>query len=392
MNPEQPIETAALSWILELPRDLGLPEDTAAAVATMETAVPGWEDRLDCLPDWPGHPTNAVPFRRLRFRRIRAGVGISSEAALRTYWQLAGMPRLTRLRHEALLKLEAWRGDREWKTVCQLTQWYLGDSIPDLPDGVEVDERSPLRTDLAQMLEMLDLWLQTYGWVAEEVDIGAIALHDLPAVVPWFLQRRSSPDSYDRLLTGTLPIHGRLPDLEPAQGDDWAGYVASLVANEGPDAYPLLTPMLMLFQAQGHALAGRSRQAVIDMGTAVESVVMRVIHDAMTIRGRSKSEIEEVLERRWRDLFNRDLLDLFEVPVGQAGPQHSKWWSKHYRTRNEVVHSGARVSQDVAMSAVLDSADLIEWISERLREQPDLAPLGEALKIKRLEPDDDQLT
>lgn len=42
------------------------------------------------------------------------------------------------------------------------------------------------------------------------------------------------------------------------------------------------------------------------------------------------------------------------------------------------------------MSAVLDSADLIEWISDRLREQPDLAPLGEALEVKRLGPDDEQ--
>lgn len=390
MSAEQPIEVAAFSWILELPRDLGLGEDTAAAMAAFKTPVPGWEDRLDRLPDWPGNPTDAVPFRRLRFRRVRVGVGAPSEAALRTYWQLAGMPRLTRLRQEALLRFESWRGVREWKTVCQLTQWYLGDSIPDLPDGVELDEASPLRTDLAEMLEMLDVWLQTYCFLAGEVDIGAIALHDLPPVVPWFMQLRSDPDSCDRLSTGTLPIHGRLPNLESAQGDDLAGFNASRVATNGPDAYPLLTPLLMLFQAQNHALAGRSRQAVIDMGTAVESVVIRVIHDAMKIRGRSKSEIDEALDQRWRDIFNRDLLEVLGVPVGQASAEHSNWWSKHYPTRNAAVHSGARVSQDVALNAVFDSGDLIEWISERLRSQPDLAPLGEALEISRLEPDADQ--
>jgi len=308
-----------------------------------------------------------------------------AEATERTYGELRGMRRLASLHHKLRLKVLSWRGAKEWKTVCQLTQWYLGDSIPQLPEGVEFDESSPLRTDLAQMLEELDLWLRTYGAVAGEVDIGSIALHDIPAVVPWFLQLRSSPDSYDIVRSGTLPIHGRLPNLEAVRGSDPAARMASLVAAQGPQAYPLFSGVLMLVQAQSHALAGRGRQAAIDMGTAVEGVVLRVIREAMTIRGHSEIEIRRALERRWKDIFNRDLLEILGVPIGQGGVHHSKWWTQHYRTRVEAVHTGVWIPPNVAMTAVADSWDLIDWIGDRLRKHPDLVPIGRMLDVKRFQ-------
>lgn len=387
VNKEDTTEIAALSWILELPRDLGLREDTAAAIATERTPLPGWEGRFDRIPDWLGDPPDVVPHRRLRFRRARVGIGMPAEATNRVYGELRGMRGLQKLRYRMRLRALSWRGAKEWKTICQLTQWYLGDDIPDpSEEDFEFKEDSPLRTDLAAMLEELDLWLQTYGSVSGEVDIGSIALHDLPAEVPWFIQTRSSPDSYDLIQSGTLPIHGRLPNLQPAQGDDAAVKMASFVAAQGPEAFPLFTSTLLLFQAQGHALAGRGRQAAIDMGTAVEGVVLRVIRDAMTIRGRTETEIEATLDRRWKDLFNRDLLEILDVRLGQADACHSKWWSQHYRLRIDAVHGGSRIPQDLAMEAVVDSWELIDWIGNRLREQPDLAPMGEVLRIKQLQP------
>lgn len=389
MSAEEPISVAALSWVFELPRDLGLRQDTAATIATERTQVPGWEERFDRLPDWPGSPAGVVPFRRLRFRRARVNIGMPEEATQITYGDLLSRGNLDQARRRLGLRARSWRSAREWKTVCQLTQWYLGDEIPDLEPGTEEDESSPLRTDLAQLLAELDLWLQTYGSVAMEPDIGSISLHDLPPNVPWFLQLRTSPDAYDLLQRGTLSIHGRLPNLKPATGNDSAALMASRISAEGPDAYPLFNGVLMLFQAQSHALAGRGRQSMIDMGTAIESVVLRVIRDSMAIRGHSSAEIERVAEQRWKDLFNRDLLRVLGVPIGQGSPYHSKWWAEHYRTRIEAVHTGARIPQDVAMGAVLDSWELIDWIGDRLRQQPDLAPLGEVLKLKRNQPQDD---
>lgn len=380
---DEPIEVAALSWIFELPRDLGLGEDTTATVAAANTPVPGWEGRIECFPDWAGDPTNAVPFRRLRFRRTRVRIGMPAEATQRAYGDLLTTGRISRTRHRLHLRSQSWRGAKEWKTVCQLTQWYLGDEVPDLPEGAEFDESSPLRTDFAEMLAELDLWLQTYGAVAGVVDIGPIALHDIPAEIPWFLHLRTAPESYDVMSGGTLLLHGRVPDIEPLPGSDPAARLASVVAAEGPQARPLFCGVLMMVQAQAHAVAGRGRQAVIDMGTAVESVVSSVIREALAIREHGEEEIARVLERRWKDVFNRDLLEVLGVPMGQAGPCHSRWWAEHYRTRIEAVHTGARTPPNVAMKAVAETWDLIDWIGVRLREIPELAHMGEVLEIDR---------
>jgi len=144
----------------------------------------------------------------------------------------------------------------------------------------------------------------------------------------------------------------------------------------------------MLFQAQGHALAGHGRQAVIDMGTAVETVVIRVVGDGMTMRGRSASEIEQVLAHTWSKIYNQDLLDLLGVPIGHGARPHSRWWAEHYSARNEAVHAGDRIPQNAALESIQETWELIDWIGSRLRELPDLAPMGRVMERQSDDPGD----
>ena len=44
----------AVSWVLELPRDLGLPDDTFSSTGVAGDVPPGWEGKLGELPEWPG--------------------------------------------------------------------------------------------------------------------------------------------------------------------------------------------------------------------------------------------------------------------------------------------------------------------------------------------------
>ena len=388
MGCEEPTPVAALSWVLELPRDLGLRQDTTTTVGVKRSPIQGWDGRLDHLPDWPGTSIEVVPFSRLRFRRAKVGIGVPWEATDLTYGELLGRRGLKRVRYRPGPKARFGRRIREWRTVCQMTRWYLGEEIPHLPTGTEEDDWSPLRTDLAHMLAELDLWLQTYGFTCGEPDIGSIPLHDLPATVPWFMQTRAAPDSYDVLDGGTISIHGRLPNLQPAYGSDIAARMASFVAAEGPAANALYQGLLMLFQAHSHALAGQGRQAMIDMGTAVEAVVTRVLRDGMTIRRRSSTEIEDVLSHPWKEIYNQDLLHILDIPIGQGGRSHSRWWVDHYRARNEAVHSGVRIPQNAAVEAISDTWELIDWIGARLRELPDLAPIGLVMERKPEGPGD----
>src|ERR1700710_1073536 len=115
------IEVAALSWIVELPRDLGLKDDLGPQLMNNQLELDGWRGRYEELPEWSEGPPDAAPIKRLRFGRA--------------YADTAGI--------------------------------------------------SPTRPDFVEMLNDLDLWIQGYGVSSGQVDIGALALHDLPALIPW---------------------------------------------------------------------------------------------------------------------------------------------------------------------------------------------------------------
>lgn len=181
-----------------------------------------------------------------------------------------------------------------------------------------------------------------------------------------------------------LPIHERVPDLVERSGNQKAAEEAGFIFGVGKDKFPTFLPMALLFQAQGAALAGRGRQTVVDAGTAVESMVALVLREGMRAKGRSDSEIEAHLdETKWKTLYNRDLLEILGVPVGQGGAEHAKWWRVHYPSRNEVVHAGAVPSQDDVSAIVSDTWDLFDWIGQKARAHPDLSAFGKSITVRR---------
>lgn len=91
-----------------------------------------------------------------------------------------------------------------------------------------------------------------------QVDIGALALHDLPALVPWVVNVAASPDSKPTVVSRTLPIHARIPDLALAEGNIEAGRQASLLMMQGPEAFPFFPPPLSALSSSG-PFSGRPR-------------------------------------------------------------------------------------------------------------------------------------
>jgi hypothetical protein len=75
MTEGKTVEVAALSWILELPRDLGLEEGLRASLMNSEAKLAGWEGHHQNLPDWFEGSLDAVPIKRLRFRRAYVDIG-----------------------------------------------------------------------------------------------------------------------------------------------------------------------------------------------------------------------------------------------------------------------------------------------------------------------------
>jgi hypothetical protein len=252
------VEVAALSWIVELPRDLGLEEGLGPQLMNNLTQLTGWAGRYEELPDWSEGPPNAVPIKRLRFRRAYVDIGMPTAATDVAFGYLRRLEGVEKRKYETGLRKRIKRGAKEWKTVCQMTRWYVGEEIPDPPeDPFDPAEDSAIRTGFAAMLGDLDVWLQGYGISSGQVDVGSLALHDLPALVPWVVDISASPDGPRSTRSGMLPIHSRMPNLLPAEGHLEAGRQASLLMVQGPEAFPFFLPLSLLYQSQGHSLAGR---------------------------------------------------------------------------------------------------------------------------------------
>src|SRR5690242_15388925 len=90
---------AAISWLLELPRDLGLADNTPTSVVQTASAMPGWEHDGDKIPDWEPQGLNEWPHRRLRFRRAYVGIGMPTEAVDRTFGDLRRLSGLRKARY-----------------------------------------------------------------------------------------------------------------------------------------------------------------------------------------------------------------------------------------------------------------------------------------------------
>ena len=374
---------AAVSWILELPRDLGLADGTYSSTGTAGDIPPGWDGRLDQLPEWPGCEFRGLPRKRLRFRRAYVGIGMPTEATDRTFNDLKRLRRLGKLKHRFGLWRLSRRGVKEWKTVCQMTRWYTkgeSEAIMEAKGG----SQTPLEHGFYELLGDLDLWLQAYGLISGELEIGSIALHDLPPVVPWTIHHKELPDTPEFTFTGMLPIHDRIPDMLARTGNQEAAKEAGFIVAVGVEKFPPFPALTLLFQAQAAALAGRGRQAVIDAGTAVEAMVALVIREGLRARGRSEAQIESLLnETKWRTVYNRELLNVLGVASGEGGGAHAKWWRVHYKQRNAAVHSCVVPSRDAASEMVSDTWDLFDWIGEKARSHPDLGSFGQSITVRR---------
>ncbi|MGA9636846.1 MAG: hypothetical protein WBQ41_16540 [Solirubrobacterales bacterium] len=384
---DAPAEVAALSWLVELPRDLGLKENVHMTRANSETVIPGWDNTQFIPGRVQTQETTVVPLQRLRFRRAHLRTGLPNEAAERAFGSELRQFKNSRAskKHHRRVERDVERGVKEWKTVCQLTRWYWGDEVPDPPESRWDPGRDSIyRQHFNELLDELDLWLQAYGLISGELDIGSIALHDLPSEVPWIIQLQGGPYADTHVFDGMLPIHGKRPELISAEGNPDAAKGAMKLVYDGPQAYPFFNGFSLVFQAQAHALAGRGRQSVMDMGTGVEALVSEVVRGALTLRGGTEAGVNKLLsDTKWRDVFNDELPKALGVPKGQNEPQHAKWWRDCYPLRTKTVHRGYRPVQDEALTAVDATWDLFDWIGNKAREQPDLKAMGKSIRVHR---------
>lgn len=369
----------ALSWIVQLPNDLGLPHDFRAEIARVG-ALHGWAGRdLLRLPRWERDVEGAYPVIALRFRRAHVGVGMPTEATDRCFgdMQTASMgPVRRRLFGFALDRLVA-KGVREWKTVVRISRWYDAADVKSHDDDLDVWLRGEFRGGLS----ILNQWMATYALASASLTLGPLSPGDLPAFIPTVIEGKERPDSAVRYGHRLLRLHDTVPDLAPREGNVDAAEVASRSLLMDSEDNPFLDGLQLLFGAQTHLAAGRERQAILDAGTAIEMIVSAVVR-AVAIE-RSTFDGHAAMTAPFRSRFEYHL----PLALGHGGSAadiadaQASWWGKGYLTRNAVVHEGHAADTPAAQGAVESAWNLVDALGRQLREHDETVWLGELLHV-----------
>lgn len=368
-----------MSWIVQLPSDLGLPHDVRADVGRIGP-FHGWTGAdLPRLPRWDQADQDVHPVVALRFRRARVGVGMPTEATDRCFsdMQTATLGLVRRALFRLALRRLVARGVHEWKTVVRITRWYPASDL----DG-HADFEAWVRDEFRRGLATLNRWLATYALTSGSLIHGPVSPADLPLAIPTVLEGKDRPDSDVVYGHRLIRIHDTVPALLPADGNLGAADLAlrSLVMDQ--DDNPFLEGLQLLFGAQTHLACGRERQAILDGGTGVEMLVSSVVRAVG--KERDSFDAARATKAPFRGRFEHHLplaLGDGAVRAPDRGGARARWWSKGYLVRNAVVHQGHEADRAAARDAVKSAWDLVEALGQQLRTSSDTEHLGALLRV-----------
>ena len=372
-----PAPVVALSFIIELPHDLGLEEDSRIEILR-HGPLYGWDrDALAHLPGWDGGTEGVHPVVALRFRRAVVGIGMPTEATDRCFGDIRRAAMTTRQRRAYERSLKRWvrRGMRVPKTVVRITCWR---AASELEAARELD--AWLRGVFREGFSVLNQWLSTYALASARLDHGPVSLADLPPAVPLAIQGKQRPGDHEVYGERPVPIHDAVPSLLGVEGDAEAAAAASHALIM--DTNPFLEALKLLFGAQGHLASGRERQAVLDAGTGIEMLVSSILRAA----GEERPSFDPSLavrapfRQRFEHHLPRALGDGMTLARDLNGAR-AAWWEHGYALRNAVVHEGAAADPSAAAKAVDSAWDLVAACGSLLRETEDTAPLGRLLQV-----------
>ena len=377
-----------VTFILELPRDLPIPNDwKVGPLAERTPAWDGWSgEDLALLTDSPQFPDHLVPGTRATFRRTTVRTGVPLRAADDAFAELV-KPQLS-VRH----RLQRWYGLRKATKKGLLTSRCvvaLSCFVPAVEVPEEIEPGRPLdwfRGQFFTALGWFNRYLATLAMVQGDWRSGHVSIGDLPPFMPILFEEVEPGDVVGvdsthlvASIRPELPDYAGQPDPPADLGVRALGIVNS--ANRGNDPY--LEAFNMLRDAWAHGLNGEPNRCVIALGTGVEGLVATTIREAGHRMEWKERRIEEALSP-WIGLKKRvtkHLADLIgqNIDVDDGSNPWGAWWGTAYKMRNRAVHEGQRISMNEAVVAKETSAALVSELRQSLSRQPQLKELASAL-------------
>ncbi len=341
-------EVLTITHVLELPRDLGLPNGLMFGV---------FEFREDCFQGWPDEakaqyvysdslPTpGTAPTNRFVFRRVRAPERAQLVAAYVAFddWITANMSDEEIAERRAMVQGYLDHGAFGWITVVAATRFVNAQTWPN-------DEDDRAKAQLAELdkgFEVLNDFLVSLGIARSDTSVSTIALGDLPRLCPVILETAPTPTGERNAISTVYQIH----DLDPHKygenrsqdqttDEERRALDLAKLAYFGNESWFLYYELSN--RAVGSLNEGRHRTCVLEIGTAVEVLLSTVIRAAGAARGMRPAEYGAILELPFRNRVEQHLPRLVNCTVDLADPANpfGRWWRGGYVLRNLVAHEG----------------------------------------------------
>lgn len=370
-----------LSFLLSLPFDVPVPQNTTATVFEAGFFV-GWEEvRISPFPSLPPWPEPGLsPGTSFWLRRTEVSVEDSIGAisdAFADQFPTTMRPR----RRRKVTPITATRA------VVQITR-----IAPAPSDASEEAGEAWLSGQFDRALEDLNEFLVILASVTGEASIGPVAKQELPPAFPFFLtsleeSASGAPQDEPSLFLLHVGTEGEI-DLIPPGRFEHVGAVQAKHRGEGHPFFPYAEAMV---SARRSLLFGRAGQAALEAGTAAELLITTVIREVGPLRGVDPRKLQNVIDGPFRSRFEHHLGPMTGLggELTDSASPAGAWYSDAYELRNRIVHRGYRPSLDEAGRALRATTDLMKAIGRSLQADSLTRELGEMLvSFEEVRPED----
>jgi hypothetical protein len=383
VGPES--EVLVVTHVLELPRDLVLPDKTAYAI---------FEPRDDLFLDWPDDAKAALigmeqppdpgtgPVQRFVFRRrsarTRPPLMLADEAFGEWVEPLIGKE-LSRER-TGLRRSVAKRGFPEIVTIAAATRFV---STEEWPSGRSA-RAALLGGELDASLRALNQFLISLSLARNDASIRPLARGDLPFLCPVILETVSLQSGSRHGTSFAYQIHERTPDIpvvEEVQLDDTTLLAFQIARSAYHNAEPFFLFYELMQQAIGYFDEGRHAAAAIATGSAVEALFSATIRASSEATREDQIVRERVLDSPLRNQVEHHLGRYTNclVDLGDANNPFGRWWQGGYQLRNRVLHNGYRPPRHESRAALDDAGVVVTAVRTGLLSRPATKEIGGTL-------------
>jgi hypothetical protein len=377
-------EVLVITHVLELPRDLVLPDDTAYAVVEPRRDIfLGWTDEekalfvgLSGLPKPDVAPVQRFVFRR-RSATTRPPLLLADEAFGEWVEPLIGK-RDARERARRKRSIEK-AGFPEIVTVVAATRFVPSGEWP----SDSSDRSALLGRELDASLAVLNQFLVSLSLARNDASISPIARGDLPGLCPVILESAPMTRGGRHGTSYAYQIHERAPDIPrgAAQLDERTQLAFEIARAAYHNAEPFFLFYELMQQAIGYFDEGRHAAAAIATGSAVEALFGATIRTSSEAMGEDPGARHRILESPLRNQVEHHLGRYAScvVDLNDANNAFGEWWQGGYQLRNRVVHDGHRPTRRESRAALDGAGGVASALRSGLLTNPATEQVGQML-------------